>query len=389
MPEGHQAGLWLLGTAAALGLLAITGSLGLRLRLSTAPGYLLGGLLLGTVFDIHQTFLHVLTVLGSMLILFFVGLEFSPRSLGKRLRELAVPAAWDAAINMAVAWLAAVALGLTPVAATIFALAAYASSSAIIAKSLIDHRLLVLPEAELCLGILVVEDLLMALLLPLCVFFLGAGSWQALGGMGISFMAGIGLVVILIVLASRGFVSRWLDQPEKGLTLLASLALLCLVAGIGESSGMSAAIGALLTGMVVAESGSQQRVEELLVPHRELLAVGFFAAIGASADWRLLIESLPVAAGLVAATSLAKVVSGYLGGRSKRLSGQASFRNGLMLVPRGEFTLVVAALTLDQPWGGALYNTAVAYVILSAIVGTVLIRYHAGLSQKLAALLPQ
>jgi len=388
MIDIHGAGGWLLGLAAALGFLAITGGLGLRLRFSTIPGYLLGGVILGAVFDIPETFLHILMTLGSMLILFFVGLEFSPGSLRNRFKSLIKPAFWDAVINIPLAVIAAFALGMPIVAAICFALAAYASSSAIIAKGLMDYKLIVLPEAEWCLGILVVEDLLMAFLLPLCVVMLGAGSLELVGGIVATLLAGLLLLGLFVALARIGLVSRWLNQPEKDLTLLVSLALVCLIAGIGESSGISAAVGALLVGMVVSESDSRKRIEALLVPHRELLAVGFFAAIGAGADWRLLIDNLGVAITLVLVTSLAKILGGYLGGRSQSMSGESAVRLGLLLVPRGEFALVVAALTLDQSWGINFYNMIVAYVIVTALSGTLLMRYHMGISRRLSLLLP-
>ena len=387
MIDIHGAGGWLLGLAAALGFLAITGGLGLRLRFSTIPGYLLGGVILGTVFDIPETFLHILMTLGSILILFFVGLEFSPKSLGNRFKGLVKPAFWDGIVNIPLAVTAALALGMPVVAAICFALATYASSSAIIAKGLIDYKLIVLPEAEWCLGILVVEDLVMALLLPLCVVMLGTGSVELLAGIAETLFAGLLLLGLFVVLARTGLVSRWLNQPEKDLTLLVILALVCLVAGIGESSGISAAVGALLVGMVVSESESRNKIEALLVPHRELLAVGFFAAIGAGADWRLLLDNLGVALPLVLVTSLAKVLSGYLGGRSQSMSKESAARLGLMLVPRGEFTLVVAALTFGQPWGINFYNMVVAYVIISALAGILLIRYHLGISRRLSRLL--
>ncbi len=379
----HGPGGWLLGAAAALGLLALAGGLGLRLRISTVPGYLLGGVALGAVFHPPWPLLHALMTLGAMLILFFVGLEFSPRELGGRMRQLAAPACWDAGVNMLVALLAAWILGLPWPAVVAFALAAYASSSAMIAKGLMDHRLLALPEAEWCLGLLVVEDLVMAVLLPLAALLLGVGEGARAGQVALSLLAGLLVMGVLLVMARAGWVSRWLSRPEKDLTLLASLALVCLVAGVGEQSGISAAVGALLAGMAVSESDSRARVEALLAPHRELLAVGFFAAIGAAADWRMLLAGLPVALPLAVATMAAKLASGGLAGRG-RLSPEGALRLGLMLTPRGEFALVVAALALDQPWGAAFYNMVVAYVLLTALAGALLLRHNVALARWLA-----
>ena len=388
MMPWHGPGGWLLGLAAALGFLALAGGLGLKLRISTVPGYLLGGVALGAVFHPPMPVLTALMTLGAMLILFFVGLEFSPRELGGRMRALVRPAFWDAVVNAGAALAAALALGMTPAAAMCFALAAYASSSAIIAKGLMDYRLLALPEAEWCLGLLVVEDLVMAALLPAAVILLGTSAGVGLGGMALSLFSGLLMMGMLILLARIGWVARWLHRPEKDLTLLASLSLVCLVAGIGESSGVSAAVGALLAGMVVAESESRARIEALLAPHRELLAVGFFAAIGAAADWRLLVAGLPLALPLALVTMLAKLIGGWLGGRGS-LSHEQSIRLGLMLAPRGEFALVVAALAVGQPWGAGFYNTMIAYVFITALGGALLLRHQAAVGRRLAAWLPR
>lgn len=386
MTDIHDAGPWLLGLAAGFGLLAISGSLGIRLRISTIPGYLLGGVLLGAWFDIPQIFLHITTTLGAMLILFFVGLGFSPSGLGKRLKNLTIPSLWDALINIILAFAAALLLNMGLLEAAIFALAVYASSSAVVAKGLMDNKLLTLPETDLCLGILVVEDLMMALLLPLCVLVLQAGPLQFVGGEALTLAIGFMLLMLVILLARRGMLTRWLSQPANDLTLLASLALLCLIAGIGETSGVSAAVGALLAGMIVADSDSKKHIEAMLMPHRELLAVGFFAAIGAGSDWQLILAYLPIIIPLMLVTSSAKIFSGYLGAKSQGLKRESCFRLGLMLTPRGEFTLVVAALATSQVWGKEFYNMMVAYVFLSAIAGSIAIRYNATLSRKLASI---
>ncbi len=346
----------------------------------------MGGVLLGTWFEIPETFLHIITTLGAMLILFFVGLEFSPTGLGSRLKTLIRPSLWDALINMVLAFVTAYLLGMELLEASVFALAVYASSSAVVAKGLMDNKLLMLPEADLCLGILVVEDLMMALLLPFCVLILQAGSLHLIGGVLLTLAVGFLFLMLLMLSARRGYLAGWLSQPASDLTLLASFSLLCLIAGIGEASGISAAVGALLAGMVVAESGNKQHIEALLVPHRELLAVGFFAAIGAGSDWKLMIGFLPMIVPLVLVTSAAKIWSGYLGAKSRGLKQQSCFRLGLMLTPRGEFTLVIAALAVSQTWGKEFYNMMVAYVFLSAIAGTIAIRYNAVLSRRLVSI---
>ncbi len=388
MMTDHGPGTWLLELAAALGFLALTGGLGRKLRISTVPGYLLGGVALGAIVDPPAATLQALTTLGAMLILFFVGLEFSPRELGGRMKMLIRPACQDACVNMGMALLAALVAGMSLPAALCFALAAYASSSAIIAKGLMDYRLVVLPEAEWCLGLLVVEDLVMAVLLPLTVVLLGASEGAGMRQVMLSLVAGLLMMGAVMLLARAGWVARWLNRPEKDLTLLASLSLVCLVAGIGEFSGISAAVGALLAGMMVAESDGRERIEALLSPHRELLAVGFFAAIGAASDWRMLLAGLPLALPLAGVTILAKLMGGWLAGRG-RLSREQAIRLGLMLAPRGEFALVVAALALGQPWGEAFYNTVIAYVFITALVGALLMRYQGAITPWLAAWLPK
>ena len=80
---------------------------------------------------------------------------------------------------------------------------------------------------------------------------------------------------------------------------------------------------------------------------------------------------LAIALGLV--TAATKVLTGYWAGQRTGLNRRARFRAGTVLVARGEFSIVIAALGVGlEPKLGPL---AAAYVLFLAILGPVLARF--------------
>src|SRR5215207_3777831 len=162
--------------------LTLLGGLGLltsRFGLSAIPAYLLAGLLLGPNEPKELALVRPAEVtdfvaeLGIVFLLFFLGLEFSVGRLLRSGRNLAVGGAVDLAANATLG----LAIGLIAFgpgfAAIILGAAIYVSSSAITVKGLIDFRRLADDEVALVLGILVVEDLVVAFVLGLAS---GGGS---------------------------------------------------------------------------------------------------------------------------------------------------------------------------------------------------------------------
>ena len=200
------------GFAAAL--LALGAAATALLRLPALPAYLLIGLLVGGRLEVEV--LQPVPDLGLLLLLFSVGLEFGPDRLTALSGRAWRAGLWDALALPAGAALGLV-VGLDPSAALLLGGAVYVSSSAVIAKLIIDLDRAAYPESDVVLGVLVFEDLVIALVVALAA---GQGGPGALLGT----LAVIALYGIVVRLLARRLAVVAARAPSE-LLLLAGTAL--------------------------------------------------------------------------------------------------------------------------------------------------------------------
>ncbi len=348
--------------ALAAALLAAAAGVAARVRFPALPLYLLAGLLASPWLDPAK--LEPLPTLGLLLLLFSVGLEFGPDRLAE-LSQKASRAGLVDALALPIGTLVGLALGLGFRDAVLLGGVIYISSSAVIAKLIVDLRRAAAPESEVVLGVLVFEDLLIALVLA---FFGGHG-----GAVGVA--ASIVLVVVYLVaarlLAPR--LSALLEAAADEPVLLFGTAFTVGTALLFHALGASEGVGAFLSGVIAAGLGLRDRIERLFGPVRDLAAALFFLAVGAG-SLGMLGGRPGVVAGLVVLAFAVKLPLDYLAGRAAGLSHRRSVLAAFYLVPRGEFNLVLGALALA---GGATLvgQVAVLLVLISVPLGAVLFRY--------------
>lgn len=323
--------------------------------------------------------------LGLLLLLFFMGLEFSLARFAEGGRQTLVAGAVDL-VNLAVGVGLGLALGFGWWGAAFLGSATYISSSGVIAKLLAERDLIAYPEAERTLGVLVVEDLAMVVVLGgLGLATAGGSPWRFLGVF--AFLVGYGLFLRF----GRGGLERLLSREGEALVLLL-LALVLLFSLGAERLGFPQAVAAFLLGMVVSESRHRERVEETLGSWHQVAAAAFFLDVGLHVELASAWRHLPVALALLALTSASQLASGFVAGRLSGLSLRGSVGHGLMLLPRGEFSLVIVGLAAAAPQvapavGEALRATVSGYVIASVLLGSLVFGRYDALSERLARLL--
>jgi CPA2 family monovalent cation:H+ antiporter-2 len=144
-----------------------------------------------------------------------------------------------------------------------------------------------------------------------------------------------------------------------------------LVAGAAQHFQVSAAVGAFLVGIAVSGPIAEQS-RRLLAPLRDLFAAGFFFFFGLQIAPSSLLPGIAVAAGLASVTAATKVVAGYVAGRRAGFHDREALRAGMALIPRGEFSIVIAGLgAAIEPRLGPL---SASYVLLLAVFGPLLVK---------------
>jgi K+:H+ antiporter subunit KhtU len=370
----------LLEVGGLLAGLALAAILARRTRQSPIPFFILFGLFLNPPREAAEV-IDFMATLGVSLLLFLIGLEFSPGSLLRDPRRAAVGSAVDVLLNLGVGVILARLLGLSWLGSLFVGGVVYVSSSGIIARGIIEHRRSANRETEPLLNLLVVEDLAIGVLLAiLSGLIAGASGWVA-GLLGLGKFALLFGVLFGTARLLRRWLWRILGTDSSEVLVLFLFAFLVLSAGGAASLGLSEALGAFLAGAVVGETPYRSRVEEVLIPFQQLFAAMFFIAFGITIDRSDLVAALPAALLLVVIFTLTKVATGLVAGKAWRLSSRARWRLGLSLTPRGEFSILLASLAAGVGVEGVrLAATAGAYVLLSAVIGALLLHHAEGLA---------
>ncbi|WP_038070333.1 cation:proton antiporter [Thermus scotoductus] len=345
----------------AAGLLTLGALLVHKAGLPPLPVYLLTGLLMGERLPVEE--LEPLPSLGLLLLLFSVGLEFGPDRL-KGLSGKAIRAGLYDTLALPLGFILGLLAGLDLRGAALLAGAIYISSSAVIVKLIIDLRRAANPESEVVLGVLVLEDLVVAILLAL------------LGGHGpVGFIGGIALALAYLLFAR--FIGpkpvSWMEGLSHELILLLGATFTTGTALLFHAIGASEGVGAFLAGVIAAALGLRERLEHLFGPVRDLGVALFFLVVGAKA--LSLFQGLTPAVVVLALIGLLlKLPLNHAGGARVGLSRKRRLYSALYLVPRGEFNLVLGSLALEQGYP-LVAQVAVLLVLLSIPLGALLIRF--------------
>ncbi|GAB7193389.1 cation:proton antiporter [Kineococcus sp. NUM-3379] len=372
----HAATL-LLELGAVIFGLGLVGRFAGRIGISPVPLYLLAGLAFGTggvvPLDAPAEFLESASQIGVVLLLLVLGLEYSAGDLLSTLRRQAPVGVLDLLLNGLPGAAVALLLGFGPIGAlAMFGITAV-SSSGIVAKVLSDTGRLGNRETPSVLGILVLEDLGMAVYLPVLTAVLAAsGVWEATGSVAVA-LACLALALVLALRFGK-VISSFVTGASNEVTMLRILGLALLVAGVAETVHVSAAVGAFLLGIALS-SDLDEDAHRLMEPLRDLFAAVFFVSFGLTTDPHQLPPVLLPALALVVVGVLTKLVTGWMAAERSGVGVPGRVRAGAALVPRGEFSIVIAGLAtaggvVDQ----RLAPLAAAYVLALAVVGPVLAR---------------
>lgn len=359
--------------AATIGL-AVLARLASRIGFSSIPLYLLAGLAFGkgglVPFNFSRHFIEIGAEIGVLLLLFMLGLEYSGHELKANLRNGLPGAGIDFALNFPPGLIAGLLLGWKPMAAVLLGGVTFVSSSGIIARVVSELRRSNGAEMPTVLSILVLEDLMMAVYLPLTsILIAGGGPVKLVVGIGVA-CATVALVLFVAIRYGNSLSSFVAHQSDE-IVLLTTFGAVLLVAGLAQSLQVSAAIGAFLVGIAVSGPIAEQS-HRLLSPLRDLFAATFFFFFGLEVDPRSVPGVLGIALGLAAVTIATKALTGYWAAARAKLSKRERLRAGLTLVAHGEFSIVIAGLGAGlEPGLGPL---AATYVLLMAVAGPITAR---------------
>ncbi|MEU8676355.1 cation:proton antiporter [Streptomyces sp. NPDC048560] len=368
---------------------AVLARVGGRIGLPTIPLFILAGILLGPhtpgivlVADPHD--LEMLSALGLVLLLFYLGLEFHLDDLKEGGRKMALAGGAYLALNVGAGLGFGFALGWGTSEALVLAGVLGISSSAIVTKVLVDLGRIGNPETKPILGIIVVEDVFLALYLAaLQPILSGADSLAAAvldGGKAFGFL----LLLALVARFGTKVVSRLIDTKDDELLVISFLGAAVFVAGVSEWFGVADAIGAFMVGLMLGSTTSGARILKLVHPLRDAFGAIFFFAFGLSINPGDLPSVVWPVLAAVAVTVAMNVCAGLAAAKVYAFGAQATANISTTLLARGEFALILATMAAGAGLDERLSPFIAGYVLVLAVLAPL----AAGRSHVLARILP-
>ena len=358
-------------------VLAVLARVAARLGITAIPLYLVVGLAVGegglAPLDVSADFIEVVAEIGVLLLLLTLGLEYTATELRHGLRTGLAPGAADAVANFLPGFAVGLLLGWEVAAAVLLGGVAWVSSSGIVAKVLTDLDRLANRETPPVLNLLVIEDLAMAVFLPVAAALAtGRDLAATLTTVGVALVA----VVVILAVALRGGerLSAMLAPGTDEALLLAVFGLTLLVGGLAQQLQVSAAVGAFLVGLALS-GPVQERAGALISPLRDLFAAVFFVFFSFQVDPADLPGVAVPAVALAVLGAAGKLVSGWVAAGRAGVGRPGRLRAGGALIARGEFSVVIASLGIALADGTELAAVTAAFVLVTAIAGPVVARF--------------
>ncbi len=361
--------------AGILAVLALSAAASSWLRLPVVPLYILAGVVLGVFSQPDQT-VEFLGTLGVVFLLFSLGLEFSVGGLIRDARGFLRAGSMDWLFNFPIGFLAGWALGFSLVECMFLAGILYMSSSAVVSKCIVDFGRAARPETETILKVMVFEDLVIAVYMVLLQsLFTGSAAESGFGWAQLwTLLLSLGFVVALMSAARRfaGAIERLLAPRSEEAFTLVLFAFVLLIAALGIAVGLSEAIGAFLAGLVLGGTELKERAARTLAPFQTVFAALFFISFGMRIDLASFPDVALTAAMLVLLGLATKILGGFAAGRVAGHPPPQALVVGLSLVPKGEFSIVLAGLAAAAVGSGSDMEALVGiYVFALSILGPI------------------
>ncbi|MDQ0466501.1 monovalent cation:proton antiporter-2 (CPA2) family protein [Caulobacter ginsengisoli] len=353
-----------------------------RLGLGSVLGYLIAGLIIGPYalsLVGEQADVMKFAEFGVVILLFLIGLEVRPALLWSMRKTIfGLGGAQVLATAFAIA-AAATLLGLDWRTALAVGLVLAMSSTAIVLQTLDEKGLRQGAIGRAAFGVLLLQDLsviplfaLLPLLATHAPVVTGAVQAHGTGSLISSLPAWLQTLAVLAAVATVIGVGRFAVRPmfrfiaQARLREIFTASALLIVVGVAalmQMVGLSAALGAFLAGVVLAESEFRRELETDIEPFRGLLLGLFFITVGAQIDVPLILTQplllLGVVLGLMTLKFTVMFSLAKIGGASNRVASAV----GVALAQGGEFAFVLLAFTV----GAGVIDPKLASLLTAAV----------------------
>ena len=357
-----------------------------KIKLPSVMGYLVAGVLIGPyggqlIGDIDSV--KHLAELGVILLLFVIGLEFSLTRLLKDLVSIVGVGGLQLILTAGSVGLIFHLYGFGQKQSVAFGLLAALSSTAIVLKMITDRAEIDTLHGKLCIGTLLFQDICVVPIMLLMPLLAKAGTLPPMHFV-LAMLQSVAAIVVIFFL-SKLIIPRmlaWIAHIGNKEHLTLSVIFIILITGwVSTKMGLTLAMGALIAGMIISDSEYNHQIIIDILPLRDYFSSIFFISIGMLLQVGIFFDSILFYLGLAVSVVLIKMVLAFLSCLFLKTPIRISLIVGMRLAQIGEFSLILAAIGLEQGlFNSDQYQQILIMAILTMLVAPLMIQISSKLS---------
>lgn len=336
-------------------------------------GYILAGFLISSYFPFFPTVVDTDSIttwseIGIIFLMFHLGLEFNLHKLARVGSTAIITAIVEVIGILAVGFLAGRLLGFGVMDSVFLGGMLSMSSTTIIIKAFDELQLRGKKFTELVFGTLVIEDIVgifMMVILSTISVSKNVTGGQVAGSLSLMILYLI-IWLILGIYFLPTFLNRTIKLMNDEMLLIVSLGVCFGMVILANALGFSSALGAFLSGSLLAGTVHVERIEHLTKGVKDLFGAVFFLSVGMLVNPQTLVEYATPIIVITAVTIFGKLIFSSLG---MLLSGQTldnALKCGFSLAQIGEFAFIIASLGMSLGvTGDYLYPIVVSVSVIT------------------------
>lgn len=316
-----------------------------RLKQSPIVGFVLSGVLIGPfglslIRDV--TNVNTLAILGVMILLFSLGLEFSLKKLMETRVAVFITGPLQMAGTAIPVILLARHLGVSTGTGLIYGILIAVSSTTVLMKMLAERSEVDSLHGRIGLGISIFQDLCTV---PMIVAIPLLASGEAVLPAVLTALGKAAVIIAAVVMVARYLfpilLGGILRTRSKELFLITSVFMFLGTAWVTSIAGISLALGSFLAGLILSESEYGHQIFAEVRPFRDSLNSLFFISVGMLVDPVVIVRNLPAILGMSAALIIGKALITTVAAVASRVPLQVGILTGVALAQIGEFSFII------------------------------------------------
>lgn len=319
-----------------------------KLKQPYVVAYLLTGILLGPYslkLIQDQENLARLGEIGVILLLFFAGMEVSPRKFAENWKVPSVGTMLQMLVTSLIVSVVGLALNWSFAKILLFSGVISLSSTAVVLKLLHDNGSMKTRLGQNVLGVLLVQDL--AVVPMLIIIRIIGGEMPSASQIAIQIIGGVLVISIAAIMAIKKNIKlpflSGLGRDEE-MRVFAALVICFGMAALTDSLELSSALGAFVGGMIVAALEETEWVGHSLATVKTIFMALFFISIGMLIDLQLFWNHILMFISILLLIFILNTTINALIFKALRQRLEEALIGGAMLSQIGEFSFVLISM---------------------------------------------